>query len=251
MRRNLIFFVILALIAIAMEVTLSAAGYIVVLKGGEKISCKEPMRIQGNQAILTLNTGTLTSYPLTYVDVVETERYNKQGYGSAEELEELAIAGTVVPTPTPRMALGTVASIDSMTATLRSVVEPTVTPTPGIKLQDFPFADERVNDAFRKIFDDRGLYLYRTSTGTKPGYLFVQAVTDNQNEVFTSLRVVAEAYAVIYELDSEVAPLAVELEMVATSGKPAGTFRLTPDTAASIADGSMTIPAFYVKHVIF
>jgi hypothetical protein len=251
MQRWVIFAAIGLLFAAA--IAMSGAGYVVVLKNGEKIRCKEPMKIQGSQAILTLATGTLASYPLQYVDVVETERYNKQGLGDAVMIDELTVREDILPTPTPKRPLGEMASIDAGTdpALLGSTTEPTPSPTPGIKLRDMAYRDPRVTQAFTRIFDERDLYIYRTSTGTKPEFFFVQTVTDSQPEVFKALRIVAEAFAVIHKLDATMAPDSVELEMVETSGKPAGTFRLTAELAEQLATGEATIEQFYVENVIF
>ena len=125
------------------------------------------------------------------------------------------------------------------------------TPTPGIKLQDSRYHDERIEQAFSKIFDDNELLLYRTSQGTRPEYFFVQTVTDSEREVFNALEVVAEAYALILQIHEDLAPEAVELQMIQTSGKPAGTFRLTPDLARELATGKTQTQTFYIKHVIF
>ena len=61
----------------------------------------------------------------------------------------------------------------------------------------------------------------------------------------------SEAYAVIHKVDAETAPEAVELEMVETSGKAAGTFRITPEMANHRATGGISIEEFYVQNVIF
>jgi hypothetical protein len=39
--------------------------------------------------------------------------------------------------------------------------------------------------------------------------------------------------------------------MIQTSGKPAGTFRLTPDQALELTTGKVPTQNFYIKHVIF
>jgi hypothetical protein len=62
---------------------------------------------------------------------------------------------------------------------------------------------------------------------------------------------VAQAFALIYQTDRKLAPDAVELQMLATSGKPAGTFRLTPELAMELASGKTPTQTFYIKHVIF
>jgi len=134
---------------------------------------------------------------------------------------------------------------------LGSTSEPSPTPTPGIKLQTDKYHDERVDEAFTRIFDEKELLIYRTSQGTRPEYYFVQATTDSEREVFKALEVVAQAYALIHQMDSKLAPEAVELLMLQTTGKPAGTFRLTPEQANELTSGKIPTQAFYIRHVIF
>ena len=188
-------------VILVVAILASAGGYVVVLKNGHKIRCREPMQIQGSNAILTLVTGTVVSYALDQVDIVETERYNKLGLGDALVIEELSLSGTPVPTPTPKLSLGSYASIDaSRRIRVGSTTEPTPTPTPGIKLQTVPFHDERIDQAFTKFLDDNNLYLYKTSAGTKSEYYFIRLVTDTEREVFDALKVVAEALVLINRL---------------------------------------------------
>lgn len=239
-----------------MVVMVGAEGYVVILKSGHKLRCKEPMVIDGPNAIITLSTGTVASYPLDLVNLVETERYNQLGLGSALRIDELTVAGDVMATPTPQKSLAQYADLSAggqLTGepSLGSDTEPTPTPTPGIQLQSVKYHDKRVEQAFSKIFDDKELLLYRTSQGTKPEYFYVQTVTDSEREVFNALEVVAEAYALILKMDEKLAPKAVELQMVQTSDKPAGTFRLTPELARDLASGQTPTQAFYIKHVIF
>jgi len=233
-----------------------AEGYVVILKSGHKLRCKEPMVIDGPNAIITLSTGTITSYPLNLVDLVETERYNQLGVGDAVRIDELTVDGEVVRTPTPPKSLARYTDLSAGervagAPSLGSTVEPSPTPTPGIKLQSTQYHDERIDQAFSKIFDEKELLLYRTSQGTQPEYYFVQTVTDSEREVFKALEVVAEAYALIVQIHAQVAPESVELQMIQTSGKPAGTFRLTPALAAELATGQVPTQTFYIKHVIF
>jgi hypothetical protein len=250
MRRSIVlsFTVFLLVCAVA-----AASGYVVILKNGHKIRCKEPLRIEGPNAIITLATGVMTSYPLSQVDLIETERYNKMGLGDALLVEELSVQMTPIPTPTPKRALGHYAAIDRADSetVLGSTTPPTPTPTPGIKLQTSEYHDPRVTEAFRRILDEKKLYLYRMSMGSRPEYFFIQAVTDSEQEVFGALRTVSEAYVLIERLDPELAPSAVELQMVETSGKPAGTFRLTTDSAEMVAEQQISVEEFYVRNVIF
>ena len=245
-----------AAIFLVVAVVAAAQGYVVILKSGHKIRCKEPMRIEGPNAILTLAAGTLTSYPLALVDLVETERYNQLGFGNALLIEELSVHGTPIPTPTPRTSLGQHATIDAAGReeggpALGTTADPTPAPTPGIKLQSEKYHDERVDQAFSKIFDEKELLIYTTSRGTQPDHFFVQTTTDSEREVFAALETVAEAYVLINRIHPEIAPAAVELQMTQTTGKPAGTFRLTPALAKELADGDTPIQTFYIRNVIF
>jgi len=245
---------IVTAIILVVAVVAAAEGYVVILKSGHKIRCKEPMQIEGPNAVLVLSTGTLTSYPLALVDLVETERYNQLGFGDALLIEELSVHGTPIPTPTPRTSLGQYATIDAGGEggpVLGDTAEPTPAPTPGIELQSEKYHDERVDQAFSKIFDEKELMLYTTSRGTQPDHFFIQTTTDSEREVFDALETVAEAYVLINRIHPGLSPAAVELKMTQTSGKPAGTFRLTLELAKELADGDTPPQTFYIKNVIF
>jgi hypothetical protein len=251
MRRSLALAAIIIILIIAQLA--SAAGYVVILKNGHKIRCKEPMQVDGDVALITLVTGTIASYGLDQIDLIETERYNQQGYGDAVEIEELAVGQKVMPTPTPRRSLGNFVTLDSMERNpeLSTTLAPTPTPTPGIRLQTYPYHDERVTRAFEKVFSDEKLYLFHTSGGTQPKYFFVQAVTDSEAQVFHALETVCQAFYLIRQADPEIAPEVVELQMVQTSRKAAGTFRITADDAVALLNGSTSVQSFYIKNVIF
>ncbi len=243
--------VLLAVPLIAVLIMAAAEGYVVVLKNGSRIRAREPLKIEGRNAIITLVTGTLTSLPIDQVDLVATERYNQLGLGSALIIDELN-SETPVPTSTPRISLGHYASIDMEdNPELGTAITPSPTPTPGIRLQTVPYADQRMTKAFSQLFEDKHFYVYRLSAGTRPNYFFVQAVTDSQNQVFEALQVITEAYSVIEQVDPASAPAALEIELVSSGNKRAGTFRLTPDQANELASGAVSVEKFYIDHVIF
>jgi len=244
-----------ALLGVVLLVALTVGattGYVVILKNGQRIRAREPFTIKGKEAIIVLVTGTLTAIPLEKVDIVATQRYNKLGLGDALTIEGLGGVNAPQPTPTPKRALGSYVTLQTQdSAELGSIETPTPTPTPGIKLQNTPFPNTKVDEAFKQVFDQHHLYLVRTSIGTRSDYYFVQAVTDSETEVFNALRAIAAAYSVIHNLQPTMAPAAVELEMVTTSGKPAGTFRISLDQAQALESGQVGVEAFYVKNVIF
>jgi len=232
----------------------AAEGYVVILKNGHRIRASAPLDIQGELAMITLVSQTVTSIPVDQVDLIATERYNQLGLGNALTIDELDILSpTPTPTLPPRPNLGSIASIEAgARAVLGTSVTPSPTATPGIMLQPYIYGNENVEDALFQIFDQRHMYLqFRTSAGTRPDYLFIQVVTNNQRDVFQALDVACEAYSIIHELQPDVAPKAMELEMITSVGKPAGTFRIFPDQAHELAAGEVSAAQFYVKNVIF
>ncbi len=239
--------------ALVVAVGASSGGYIIILKNGERIRCNEPLAIDGKSAILTLTSGQVTSFPIDQIDLIATERYNKMGLGNALTMDGLGQAEKIAPTPTPRLTLGNYATISGTgeSAELSEDTAPTPTPTPGIKLQVNAYKDPKVTTAFSEILDKKNLYLFRTSGGTQPDFFFIQAVTDTQREVFHALKTVAEAFDMIATRRPDLAPTTVELRMVETSGRTAGTFRLTREDAADLAGGTIQTEKFYVENVIF
>jgi len=242
--------IIMLLVAVTASAT---AGYVVILKNGQRIRAREPMTVQGKQVLIVLATRTLSMIPIDKVDFVATERYNKLGLGDALTIDALDRVEQPRPTATPRRPLGSIASINTgaTQSVLGSAETPTPTPTPGIQLHNYPFAEKKVDEAFRQMFDEHHMYLYRTSVGTRPNFYMVQTITDSDKEVFNAIRAVSGAYSVIHKLHPEMAPKAVELQMLTTSGKPAGTFRISPEMAEELVSEKISAEAFYVKHVIF
>lgn len=246
--------VLISFLALTVAASAAAEGYVVILKNGHRIRASEPLQIQGEQALITLVSQTMTSIPVDQVDLVATERYNQLGLGDALTIDELdVLAPTPTPTPPAKPNLGSIASIEAGSrAILGTSVTPSPTVTPGIMLQPFAYTNQYVEDAIYQIFDQRHLYLqFRTSAGTRPNFLFLQVVTNSQREVFEALEVTCEAYSIIHRLKPEVAPGALELEMITSVGKPAGTFRIFPDQAHELTKGEINAAQFYVKNVIF
>ncbi len=244
-------FQVFLVVVIALAVVAAAAnGYVVILKNGSKIRASKPLEIQGSQAIITLTNGTMTSIPLNQVDLIETERYNQLGLGDAILLEGVGDQ-TPRPTATPTAPLGQSARLRDLGAMLKTRATPTPTPTPSIGLRGSPYSDSRVIEAFTNLFDQKHLYLYKTSVGTRSDIFFVQVVTDSQREVFHALKTVAEAYSLIHELEPDLTPVRLELQLVTSVNKAAGTFRIAPEQADAVASGKISPEEFYLQHVIF
>ncbi len=231
-------------------VVLADSAYVIILKNGSRLMAKKPPEVDGNRVIITLFTGTLASYRADQVDFGATKKANKD-IVSVWSIDELTVRFTQVPTPTARQPLADSIKLVGSQQTQASIATPTPTPTPGIGLQQMAYSETRVDKAFAEFFDDRKLFLYRTSRGTRPEYFFVQIVTDSDEDVFEVLQAVADGYAEICDLNPEIAPLALELEMVSPADRPAGTFRITPEQAMALATNEISPREFFRRNVIF
>jgi len=225
------------------------ATYIVVLRNGSRVVARDRYQLKGNNVIVTLRNGTLTSIPLAHVDLEATERFNERNLGDATPLDWVDAATPIPsPTPTPSVAgLGRI--IPGLARPENDAARPT--PTPGISLRDVEYPDKQVERTFEEGLERYHLYLYRTSQGTQPRYLFIEVRVNGQAEVVKTLQAVTSTYHVLVESAPDRAPERVELQMLNESGKEAGLFRLAPEDAAELATARMTAEEFFIRKVIF
>jgi hypothetical protein len=240
---------------LALVVALSVLGasavhavYVVYLKNGKRVVAREKYQVKGKLAIVTLKNGAVVSLPLEQINLEKTEKINSMGLGDAELLA-LGEEGPPPPTPTPTPAMTTLGKLRG------DIAKPTgeaarPTPTPGITLRDKPFADKGVDRAFQEGLERYHLYLYRTSQGTQPQYLYVE-VRVNEKEVPKALEAVCMTYHLLKQSAPQRAPERVELRLLDESGREAGLFRIAAEDAAELAEGKITPDEFFLKHVLF
>lgn len=237
-------------VATALLVSVSAAHavYVVYLKNGKRVVAREKYQVKGKLAIITMKNGAVVSVPLDQVNVEKTERINSLGLGDAELLA-LGEEGPPPPTPTPTPAMTTLGKLKA------DIARPTgeaakPTPTPGIMLSDRPFKDKGVDRAFQEGLERYHLYLYRTSQGTRPEYLYVE-VQVTEKEVPKALEAVCMTYDLLRQSAPERAPERVELRLLTEAGREAGLFRIAPEHASELASGKITPDDFFLKYVLF
>jgi hypothetical protein len=238
--------VVLALLVVAAT---AQAAYVVMLKNGSRVVARDRYQLKGSNVVVTLRNGTLTSIPLAHVDLEATEKLNAQNLGDATPMEWVdAARPTPIPTPTPSVAsLGRI--IPGLARPENDAARPT--PTPGISLRDVEYPDKQVERTFEEGLERYHLYLYRTSMGSQPRYLFVEVRVNGQTEVVKALQAITSTYNVLAESAPDRAPERVELQMLNESGKEAGLFRLSPEDAAELATAKTTAEEFFIRKVIF
>jgi hypothetical protein len=225
------------------------AVYVVVLRNGTRIVAKDKYQVKGPNAIFVTKIGTLTSIPLSQVDVTATEKANALNLGDAQALDWVDIQ-RVFPTPTPTPQMSALGRIRPGIATKEGdAAKPT--PTPGVGYRETRYRDPQVDQAFQQGMESYHLYLYRTSEGTQPGYLFLEIQVNGQPETLKALQAVSSTYQLLAEKAPNRLPERVEIQMINEAGKEAGLFRMSVADAAELVSGKVTPDKFFVDHVIF
>ncbi len=225
------------------------AVYVVMLRNGSRVVAREKYKVQGSNAVFVTKNGTFTSIPLSQIDVAETEKVNGLGLGDAQLLAWVD-ARKVVPTPTPTPPVASLGHIKAGVAAKEGAAA-LPTPTPGVMFRGTRYRDAKVDEAFQQGLEAYHLYLYRTSEGTKPEYLFIEINVNGQPETIKALQAVTATYQLLVQTAPDRAPERVELQMLNEAGKEAGVFRLSAADAAELVSGKVTPENFYVQHVIF
>ncbi|MGV8041592.1 MAG: hypothetical protein AB2L07_16515 [Thermoanaerobaculaceae bacterium] len=244
----------LALIVLCAS-TWSYAAYVLILKDGTRQVAREKYRIKGKNLEYVTTTGTLRSIPLALVDLKATEELNARDYGSARPLDWVD-GNEIPPTPTPTPSVAQMVGHLRSSAVAGPVQSVLPTPTPIVAFREAKFADQRVDQAFQQGLESYHLYLYRTSQGTQPGYLFLEVQVNGQKEVSRALQAITTTYHVVaqdLQKNNQTAriPERVELLLLNEAGKEAGVFRVSPADAEELATGKITPEAFFVQKVMF
>jgi len=234
--------------------TFGDAAYVIYLKDGTRIVAQQKYSVKGSNALFKTKLGALTSVPLVAIDVARSDKVNSQGLGDAELLDWID-SGPPTPTPKPTASVTGLGHLRSEVVQVNAGAN-RPTPTPSMVFREIKYRDEKVDKVFQHGLESYHLYLFRTSQGSRPEYLFVEVQVNGQPEVVRALQALCTTYNLIADdlgksKEIERMPERLEIQMLNESGKEAGVFRISATDAAELASGKITAEAFFVKHVIF
>jgi hypothetical protein len=236
------------------------AAYTIYLKDGSRILAREKYTIDGDRAIITLESGTQTFLNHDEIDVQHTEEANKLFSGNALILEDgrfVERSETEVTIP-KRETLGDL--IDrggvSVRGTSRETPNPVdhgiaaTTTTSVERTPRQPLSNIELTTALKEAFTERGLDSVSIFQGTKRRRPLVEITTDSEASVFRSLEVAADVLLTVRQQHADECDL---MELLLTTGgrERAGEFALTAEMAESIHSKDIEIAAFFVEHVRF
>lgn len=233
---------------------LLAAGtglaYVVILKDGTKIFARVKYEVRGANAIITLENGNITQIPFSQVDVRGSDAYNKENVGNVIAIDTPKEKDLDTPKTQERKG----ENLDSFirknkTAQLgapapRPEKPPNSAPpqaanAPSGGSTGNPYIDREAD----RIFGEANIAHYRLSPGPR-----VSFIASEEDAVFRALNAAAK---LMIELGANGKAGSLEVGIVSASGEDGGKFKMTPDNARALNDGSETASEFFVKRVIF
>ena len=237
------------------------ATYVIYTKDGQRIDAREKPVVQGRRLVYQTPLGTSQTIAVDEWDQARSEKANREGLGGAYVLDDPANSQTsTLPNPeTKKPSLsdyikkhGRTLDPDRPAPRVGELVterEPRAARPPAGKAAEAPLAvlDPVVNDAFMRALD--GSNVKGVKLGSLPSAVRVQAVADNEQQVFLAL--VASARG-LKESRAAGKPLEkVEVVLATATGEAAARFDVSPDDADALLNGRITPEKYFVARVIF
>jgi hypothetical protein len=236
MKRSLLLLVLLLAFAPV------ALAYNIVLKNGSILFAREKYTIKATNAIITLQNGTVVSYPLDQIDVPATEKYNKENAGNVIALET---GGDRAPTPQltapPSTTLQDIIRKQKVTL---GVAPPKKDQGEG-GASSFQAVEPAIEQTFRRILDGASITQYRLATYR--GKVRLLATANTEEAVFNTLAATARALSDLAKNGKE---MNVDIVLTTSSGDSGGTFEMSPDQARQIINGNINTADYFLRNVI-
>jgi len=193
------------------------------------VVAREKYEVKGQNAVVRLKNGALTSFPLAYIDLAATEKINAMKLGDAVALEGLdgepVVRATATPTPS-------VAALGRLRQAVAAAEGEAALPTPttghhpaGRWLQRQP-RRPGVPGGARAL----SALPLPDQPGHQAGVPVHRGPGVGQAEVYKSLEAIATTYHLLAQSAPDRAPAQVEIQMLNEARKEAGLFRIASPT---------------------
>jgi hypothetical protein len=233
-----------------------AAAYRIILKDGSTLAAREKYHVDGDRAIVVLESGATTSLRVSEIDLERTEQANQRAYGRG---------ATVIDAPDPA-ATGVEGRADGSSlqefirsrpardpgATTARVSQLRLTAAGFVDLVVLPrqaLPDAERTEAISTALRAKGLGSFEVWAGSAPGRVLVELVAEHKDAVLEGLVALAMSYVELQEQRS--APEAFEVLMRTSKRSRAGMFALDGDNAPLLAKGRLDPGEFYLQYVEF
>ena len=226
-------------------------------KDGHRIEARERPVVSGRRVIYLTPLGTSQTIAIDEWDQERSEKANREGLGGAYVLDDPGGRTSTLPAPEGKKPSlseyirkhGRNPDVDRPEPRAGlSEREPRASRPAGRAAESPPVVlDPVVSDAFMRALD--GSNVKGVKLGNLPSALRVQAVTDNEQQVFLALMASARG---LKEARAAGKPLEkVEVVLATASGEAAARFDVSPDDADALLNGRISPSKYFVTRVIF
>jgi hypothetical protein len=248
-----------ALVVAALSALPADATYVIYTKDGSRIEARDKPVIQGRRLVYLTPLGTSQTIAIDEWDQERSEKANREGLGGAYVLDDPAGRTSSLTAPEEKKP----SLSDYIRKNGRKLDADRAEPRTGMvterearapraaagKAVELPpvVLDPVVSDAFMRALD--GSNVKGVKLGNLPSALRVQAVTDNEQQVFLALMASARG---LKEARAAGKPLEkVEVVLATTNGESAAHFEVSPDDADALLNGRISPSKYFVSRVIF
>lgn len=243
-----------------------ALAYTIYLKDGSRIIAKDKYEIRGDLAIITLPSGTQSSYPASEIDVERTESANESRLGSTAMVIEGGRATELkdAPPPPPKPNLqdyirgqeGELRGLDDRPVSAEPAAEVPATPGALLRTRETarktrqPFADKALAAEILELLAARGVGGVQVHASADPRKPLLTFETATEGSVFKAI--VASSNTLLQlggRRPGAIGGFAVVCETA--GGQSGGRFDLTPELAEAIVSRRYEITRFFLENVQF
>jgi hypothetical protein len=218
-----------------------AFAYVIKLKDGSLIFARMKYTVKGQQAIITLENGTVTAIKLDQIDIPGSDQYNKENFGNV----------VAIDTPDSRRpTAGAVQAVPRLEDYIRQnkphIALPREQPAASAAGSgpSFQPVDTNLQAAVGKIFDGAGILQYKLTNFRGKTVLLV--TTNTEPAVFNALQAAARALS---DPSMRGNPLTIGIRLTTSSGESAGDFEMTPEQARQLVNGQVSVADYFVRNV--
>ena len=238
----------------------TAFGYTLFLKDGSQVICQGKYRVEGDRALVVLESGQTTSFRLSDIDVERTDHFNKSNLGSAVVIDGGPVKPVRANSDSPadrdlqdlireRRARGTTAQARPPSRRQQQPVRKTRAGYLDLaSVQRRALNDRDTSEALDLTLRKAGVGAFKIFQGTEDGAVFLEITADSRDAVFQAIQATATALA-------DLGPLygveRIQLLMQTSSRGRAGQFMLAPEDAAELSSGSVTVERYFLENVQF
>jgi hypothetical protein len=235
-----------------------AAAYTIYLKDGSRIIAKDKYKVEGDKAIIVLESGTQTFLSYAEIDVARSDAANQSNLGGALIFDDGKFVDRSEVEPETNDDPSTVGDlIERGTATMRGLPReegaaelPIVPGGPAATDSTLePLRNIELAATLKAAFTVRGVSGASTFQGTERHPL-VELQADSEASVFRNLELAADVLLEVQDQHPGACEV-LEVLMLTSNKQRAGEFALTTEMAEAIAAKSIEMSTFFVRHVRF